>query len=132
MPVYAECGGLIYLAERFKDKNGELYNLVGLVPGAIEMTDRLQSFGYKEITTQANTFLFEEGKSLRSHEFHYSRWVAAESPFLKPYRIQERADGFCCDSILASYQHLHFGSDPSLAVRFVESILEAKLGAKSV
>ncbi len=130
--IYAECGGLIYLAERFRDKDNQVYNLVGIVPGEIEMTDQLQSFGYKEMVTQADTFLFRRGEHLKSHEFHYSKWTATQSNFDRPYQIQERSDGFCSESVLASYQHLHFGSDPSLAIRFVESILEAKVGAKSL
>ena len=128
--IYAECGGLIYLAENFKDGEGQVFPMVGIVPGQVEMTASLQSFGYKEIKTRATTFLFTKNEILRSHEFHYSQWSPVQASFEAPYEIQDREDGFWSYPVLASYQHLHFGSHPSLAERFVESILEAKSPSK--
>ncbi len=124
--IYAECGGLIYLAEQFKDLEGQVYPMAGLVPGQVEMTSCLQSFGYKEIRTKTNTFLFAKNELLRSHEFHYSQWTPSYNGFEGPYEIQDREDGFWSYPVLASYQHLHFGTYPSMAERFVDSILEAK------
>lgn len=128
--IYAECGGLIYLAERFKDPEGQVYPMVGLLPGEVEMTPSLQSFGYKEIRTKHETFLFPKNELLRSHEFHYSRWVPSDIGFECPYEIQGREEGFWSFPVLASYQHLHFGSYPFMAERFVDSILEAKSPAR--
>lgn len=129
--IYAECGGLIYLAEKFKDPEGQVYPLAGLVPGQVEMTPCLQSFGYKEIRTHADTFLFAKNELLRAHEFHYSQWTPSGHGFECPYEIQGREDGFWAFPVLASYQHLHFGSHPSMAERFVDSILEAKSAVKA-
>jgi cobyrinic acid a,c-diamide synthase len=130
-PVYAECGGLIYLAERFRSREGKVSHLVGLVPGEIEMTGRLQSFGYKEITARCDTFLFGEGDKLKSHEFHYSRWNAPQGDYEAPYEIGGEANGFWRGSLLASYQHLHFGSDPALARSWIAALRARKspLGA---
>ena len=107
--IYAECGGLIYLA------------LIGLVPGCIRMTDRLQHFGYHELTAVADTFLFPKGKKLRSHEFHYSIWEAEKGRSEKLYALNGKEEGFYDGQILASYQHLHFGQDPQLAQNFVQA-----------
>ena len=128
--IYAECGGLIYLAENFKDGEGQVYPMVGIVPGQVEMTSSLQSFGYKEMKTRATTFLFTKNEVLRSHEFHYSQWTPAQPSFETPYEIQDKEDGYWSYPVLASYQHLHFGSQASMAARFVESILEAKSPSK--
>ena len=111
--IYGECGGLIYLTEHFSDAEGNNYPLLGLIPGNVRMTDRLQHFGYHELETLSDTFLFKAGKRLRSHEFHYSAWDSGNS-FQAAYRIGERTEGFVCDRLLASYQHLHFASDPDL------------------
>jgi cobyrinic acid a,c-diamide synthase len=106
--IYAECGGLMYLAESF----GE-HALAGLIPGKIKMAERLQRFGYKELEAARDTFLFPKGKKLRSHEFHHSVWEG-EDRHASVYKVGGRLEGFATDRILASYQHLHFGSDPEL------------------
>ncbi len=107
--IYAECGGLIYLNE------------LGLIPGKIQMTARLQNFGYHEIEATESTFLFEKGTALRSHEFHYSAWETTPDSFSPVYRIQNRKEGFYDGRLLATYQHLHFGQAPELARNFVEA-----------
>lgn len=122
--LYGECGGLIYLAESLVDANGEEFPLVGLIPGKIRMTGRLQHFGYHEIEALTTTFLFPAGKRLRSHEFHYSTWEAPSEDFSRSYQIADRQDGFYEDRLLASYQHLHFGQDTQLARNFVRASAE--------
>lgn len=109
--IYAECGGLMFLAEFFCDAEGRKHVLTGIVPGKIHMTERLQKFGYKELETMNDTFLFPKGKKIRSHEFHYSVWDG-EGKYTPAYRIGDRTEGFATDRLIASYQHLHFGSDP--------------------
>ncbi len=111
--IYAECGGLMFLAECFCDAEGHEYPLVGLVPGKIRMTERLQHFGYHELETVAETFLFPAGRKLRSHEFHHSVWDE-EGKHPPVYRIGERLEGFAAPRLIASYQHLHFGFDPEI------------------
>jgi cobyrinic acid a,c-diamide synthase len=128
--IYAECGGLIYLTERFRDRDGNVFGMAGVLPGEIEMTPCLQSFGYKELEANTDTFLFSRGEKLRSHEFHYSRWVPPALTFESPYRFTEGYEGYWNFPVLASYQHLHFGSSPLLAVKFVESILKCKTGCE--
>lgn len=120
--IYSECGGLIYLSEAFVDSQGRKFPLAGLLPAEIRMANRLQHFGYHEIKTLIETFLFPEGETLRSHEFHYSvleMQAKQMSSLLQPFQIQGRTDGFYDGKLLASYQHLHFGQNPTLAERFV-------------
>lgn len=133
--IYGECGGLIYLTRAFVDTGGREFPLAGLLPGRIRMTERLQNFGYHEVRCRRGTFLFPEGRELRSHEFHYSVWEAGtpQAPILQsPYQIGERFDGFYDGRVLASYQHLHFGQDPDLARNFVRKGKEKRSQASNV
>ncbi len=118
--VYAECGGFIYLTESFIDSKDRKFPLAGLVPGMIRMAGKLQNFGYHELTALRDTFLFPKGTKLRSHEFHYSIWQDGRSDGAV-YRIEERLEGFCAPGLVASYQHLHFGSNPELTGRLVRA-----------
>lgn len=124
--IYAECGGLLYLAEVFVEPEGRSLPMVGLVPGRVRMTDRLQNFGYHECTAEEGTFLFSRGQLLRSHEFHYSVWDG-EGKHRSVYRIGDRREGFLGDRLIATYQHLHFASDPQVVARMVTRLKKVSL-----
>lgn len=109
LPCYAECGGLIFLAEALKLADGETLELSGLVPGVIEMTDRLQNFGYCTASLDSEG---EDAPGYPGHEFHYSRWVGeAERANLWEVRKKRtgktRREGFAGPNLHASYIHLH-------------------------
>ena len=107
MPVYAECGGLMYLVGQ------------GLLPGRIEMTGRLQNFGYKEARAARDTVVVRRGRRLRGHEFHHSQWIHPRVP--AAWQLARGPEGFARKNIHASYLHLHFGGAPECAMRFVDS-----------
>ncbi|MBI3307147.1 MAG: cobyrinate a,c-diamide synthase [Candidatus Omnitrophica bacterium] len=112
--IYAECGGLMFLAEALIDSTGREFAMAGLIPGKVRMMERLQNFGYHEVRVTQGNFLFPEGQILRSHEFHYSSWdQEGKVPAL--YEIGTRREGFQGERLIASYQHLHFGSAPGIA-----------------
>lgn len=123
--IYAECGGLMLLAEFFCDAQGEEHALVGLVPGKIRMAERLQNFGYKELESASETFLFSEGEKLKSHEFHHSVWDG-EGKHTPVYRIDGRAEGFAAERLIASYQHLHFGSDANILEHLKNNLINER------
>jgi hydrogenobyrinic acid a,c-diamide synthase (glutamine-hydrolysing) (EC 6.3.5.9)/cobyrinate a,c-diamide synthase (EC 6.3.5.-) len=117
-PIYAECGGYMYLGETIKDFNSNKYPVAGLIPMDSEMTSRLQSMGYRQGVFQTNNFLGPKGTTVHGHEFHYSQVSFKTNP---PYAYQlfkgdsaDRLEGFACDNIVASYLHLHFGGHPEL------------------
>ena len=89
--------------------------------------------GYAEAETLRDSSLAERGKKLRGHLFHWSRMSAPGDK--AAYRIlapEEQREGFVSGpkaNILGSYFHLHFGADPSLARRFVESCAAWAKGA---
>jgi cobyrinic acid a,c-diamide synthase len=132
-PIYAECGGLMYLASRIETVEGSSFPLVGLVPGRVLMGRKLKALGYREVEAEEECLLLEKGERVRGHEFHYSEW-AADSPdhpagrLKRPYRLfrggepsEYREEGFADDHLLASYVHLHFASNPAIARRWVSS-----------
>ncbi|KTB48536.1 hydrogenobyrinic acid a,c-diamide synthase (glutamine-hydrolysing)/cobyrinate a,c-diamide synthase [Dehalogenimonas alkenigignens] len=136
MPVYAECGGLMYLSGGIADFKGNRYDMVGLLPGCCEMQSKLQRLGYTIASVVKNSPLAEKGQEVRGHLFHWSR---LDAPDVKSaaYRIIEpetQAEGFCLgpnNNLLASYLHLHFGSDSRLAKRFVESCVRGSQTASA-
>ena len=75
--VYAECGGLVYLSQQLSAADGTVYPMLGIVPLAIEMTDRLVDFGYVTVTFTQDCLLGPRGTTIRGHSFHYSRMRAA-------------------------------------------------------
>lgn len=122
-PTYAECGGLMYLSESITDLEKRTFGMVGVVPGRAEMAPRL-TMGYREVTARVDTLLLRSGEQTRGHEFHYSEWVerpveGAAYAVSPRYGEGVRPEGYAQDTLLASYIHLHFGTDPRLAERFV-------------
>ncbi|MCP5007573.1 MAG: cobyrinate a,c-diamide synthase [Planctomycetes bacterium] len=123
IPTYAECGGLVYLAESVKSLDGQVFPMLGIIPGQVEMGKKLVNFGYCENEMLDDCFLGIKGEQFRGHEFHYSRWngegVAAIHQSVKKRRGQDRAEGYCLNNVLASYVHCHFLSYPQRARRFL-------------
>jgi cobyrinic acid a,c-diamide synthase len=124
MPIYAECGGLMYLVEAIQDAAGARYPMVGLLPGVCRLTERLQSFGYKEVISLRDSILGRAGLRTRGHEFHYSLWEgrpAGSSLYrTRSSHGEEREEGYSVDNLTASYVHLHFDACPEVPHALVE------------
>jgi cobyrinic acid a,c-diamide synthase len=114
LPVYAECGGLMYLSEKliWQDKT---YPMVGILPFTIGVSSKPQGHGYATIEVDAPNPYFPTGQILRGHEFHYSYVLnISEKPgsffafkMKRGKGIFDGMDGFCYRNILATYAHLH-------------------------
>lgn len=124
MPIYAECGGLMYLTESVVDFNKQELPMVGLVPAKCVMQDKLQRVGYVEATALHDTVLVPAGTTLRGHEFHFSTMELAmdEQEFPWAFRFeggrqrQVYVGGYSKGNILASYLHINFaGNDEAVA-----------------
>jgi cobyrinic acid a,c-diamide synthase len=127
-PLYAECGGLMYLSRGIESLDGKLYPMVGLLPWRTRMLARRKSLGYAEVTLTEDSLFGPPGTRLRGHEFHYSELVADLSQrddwntaYLMNHRRSEvpRSEGFQRGRILASYVHTHFASRPDSVNHFV-------------
>lgn len=127
-PVYAECGGLMYLTECIFDRNGAEHAMVGLLPGKSVMTSSL-TLGYREVLAIRDTLLLRAGETVRGHEFHYSQWNDRPADLPWAYRLSGTTtgtEGWASEQLLASYVHLHFVARPELATRFVEACRTAR------
>jgi len=115
-PIYAECGGLMYLGQALQTDEG-LFPMVGLIPGVSRMTPRL-ALGYRTVEALKDSPLAQRGWQARGHEFHFS-----ERPAIPPaaWRVLESGalEGYAKGRLLASYIHLYFPSEPRLAERLV-------------
>jgi cobyrinic acid a,c-diamide synthase len=126
-PVYAECGGMLYLSERLCTLDGAAYPMTGVLPLAMEMTNKLVQFGYVTVEFSDDCVLGPKGTVIRGHSFHYSR-IALRDGVEKSYRVQysmsgkEEFEGFHRGEILASYIHLHFRANPTVVENFVAAI----------
>lgn len=124
MPIYAECGGLMYLSEAIVDLEGALHPMAGIVPGKTVIHKGRLSLGYAEVEARGPGPLMEKGVRARGHEFHYSQWLGESTADGAAYSIVNRggkSEGFLLRNVLASYVHLHFGSNPALAPHFVKA-----------
>ena len=123
-PVYAECGGMMYLAQDLATTNGT-HAMAGVLPLSIEMTGKLRKFGYVTVELTRDCLLGPAGTLLRGHSFHYSR-IIAEPSLPTSYGVtyslsgRQEAEGFSVGNVLASYVHLHFRTSPHIAAYFVQ------------
>ena len=120
MPIYAECGGLMYLCEKIQGFDGDSYEMVGLVPGVCEMQKKLQRVGYVTGKALRKSVIADQGDLLKGHEFHFSTLSCGED-FPWAYTLQgtrQKAghiEGYAKDNVLASYLHLSFDGNPTAA-----------------
>jgi cobyrinic acid a,c-diamide synthase len=122
-PVYAECGGLMYLAETLEDASGDAHPMVGVLPARVRMSPPRMTLAYVETELTAPTPLGPAGTLARGHRFHFSTLDPVPSTVTRVYR---GAEGYLVGSTLLSYVHLHFGSNPALARGFVDACAETR------
>ena len=124
-PVYAECGGLLYLADALEDETGRLQPMVGLLPTIGRMTPQRLTLGYAEVEMTRPTLLGPVGTLVRGHEFHASRIDEVPDRVPRAYAVRTtgggppRGEGYLIGDALMSYVHLHFGSNPTVADHLV-------------
>ncbi len=137
--VYAECGGLMYLSQGIHDFDGNFFKMAGIFPFETQIPPYpplakggkgglRPHLGYREIILKEDCILGKSGYRCRGHEFHYSE-------------IKQPAVGNCCiifnnkgqnmgsegyryKNTIASYMHVHYGSNPDIARNFINFIRE--------
>jgi cobyrinic acid a,c-diamide synthase len=129
MPIYAECGGLIYLGSSVKNMEGnKSFDMTKVFPWQTTMGRSLKTLGYREVTGRKGLPFLEEGQKVRGHEFRYSG-IEGDGEFRPVYTVSGRGagveeEGYLYRQTLASYIHLHFGSNPDFAEGFVSRCRE--------
>jgi cobyrinic acid a,c-diamide synthase len=126
-PVYAECGGLMYLSQWIAGADGGRREMCGVLPCGTRMLERRKALGYAEAELTEDALWGGAGTVARGHEFHYSELVgdpAASAGWRRVYRVgrsrggEREREGFTNGTVLASYVHLHFAARPEMARRF--------------
>jgi cobyrinic acid a,c-diamide synthase len=113
LPIYAECGGLMYLGEELV-LDGKSYPMTGVLPIVFGWSKRPQGHGYTVFEVDRQNPYFDVGTKLRGHEFHYSKvleWRGKAEDLA--FRIErgvgffDKRDGVCYKNVLATYSHIH-------------------------
>jgi cobyrinic acid a,c-diamide synthase len=131
MPIYAECGGMMYLTGALEDESGKRHDMVGAIGGIASMK-HIRHIGYVVGQFEKDTPIGAKGSFFKGHEFHYSviTDVPPEAKFA--YRmdrgigIKDGMDGMLVNNTLGSYTHLHAASFVPFARNFVDACAEYK------
>jgi cobyrinic acid a,c-diamide synthase len=117
-PVWAECGGFMYLGQTLTDIQGHTHPMVGHFQLHTVMESTRQALGYRQVTIVTPCPLGEGGEEARGHEFHYSR-ICGHDPEARPLFGSSQGDtGWVKAQVCGTYVHLHLGSNPRLAAHF--------------
>lgn len=125
-PIYAECGGLMYLSRAIVGRDGASREMVGLIPREAKMSDKLVALGYVEVETQSRTILGPAGTRFRGHQFRYSE-LTGEEDVESVYSVRKRRgdetfrEGYRKERVIASYVHAHWASNPRIAAELALS-----------
>ena len=128
LPIYAECGGLMYLTKSILSENKK-YKMIGLFDAETKMTKKMR-LNYTKGKIISKTPISEKLHNFRGHEFHYSHLdsVSSDSKFAYSLEIGEgikkHQDGLIQDNTLASYGHLYFDSS-NYAEIFVKNCIKS-------
>jgi len=118
MPIVAECGGMMALADTLADQSGAVWPMAGLLQGAVAMQPRLAGLGSQGLPTEQGV--------LRGHTFHYSRLETTVTPAAHTVKHPSAIQGeawYRVGSLTASYFHAYFPSNPAaVAALFSRSV----------
>ncbi len=122
LPVYAECGGLMYLGKSLV-LNKKRYPMVGVLPISFSLEKKPQAHGYTVVEVLRQNPFYPRGTVLKGHEFHYSRAMDFEKKkgvtfafvMKRGQGIKRNLDGICYRNVLATYTHLHAYGAPEWA-----------------
>jgi cobyrinic acid a,c-diamide synthase len=131
-PIYAECGGLMYLGENLV-LEGESYPMAGILPLTFDFYKIPQGHGYTIVKVEGQNPYYDIGTEIRGHEFHYSRvskWAGQKDDLV--FRMQRGAgiekdrDGIVYKNVLATYTHVHALGTPQWARALVRNAIQFK------
>jgi cobyrinic acid a,c-diamide synthase len=130
LPIYAECGGLMYLGRKLVLPEGS-FEMAGILPVVFGFSRRPQGHGYTIIDVTGSNPYFRTGTTLKGHEFHYSsvlEWEGNESDLaytmVRGTGLISGRDGLCYKNVLATYTHLHAQGTPDWAPALVRNALQ--------
>lgn len=137
LPVYAECGGLMYLGRTLRWR-GKTYEMVGVLPVDFEVKERPQGHGYVKATVVKPNPFYPVGTKILGHEFHYSRPVNVKEDQIslvlnleKGHGFVQKLDGVVYRNVFGAYTHVHVLGQPLWAKGLLEAAQRWKAGERS-
>lgn len=132
MPIYAECGGFMFLSRAMEDFEGRVFPMCDILPCRVKMNSRLQMVGYVSAELQTDGILGKKGDVIKGHEFHFSTEDAEDGnteakrafKFTRSRNGSQYFGGYSKGNVLGSYLHLHFAGYPQAADSFIEKCVE--------
>ena len=132
LPIYAECGGLIYLGDSIVIE-GQEFPLVGIFPVRFGMSAKPQAHGYTIFNVEKENAFYSKGAEVKGHEFRYSKildWKGSQEQLVlkmvRGHGFIDGLDGLVYKNVLALYTHVHAGGTPEWAGNFVQRCRTAK------
>lgn len=127
LPIYAECGGFMFLGEALV-LDGVSYPMVGVLPVVFTVSERPQGHGYTVVRVEGENPYFDVGTEIRGHEFHYSRvlrWCGTDKDLVFGMKrgtgFKGKRDGLCYKRVLATFTHIHALGTPGWAKAMVRN-----------
>ena len=136
LPIWAECGGLVFLAQSIRWMDST-YPMAGFLPVRISLDRKPAGHGYEEVVADRENAFVKTGTVLRGHEFHYSR-LDRSGPVETAFAVRRGVgldggrDGIAMNRVLASYLHVHSLASPDWANWLVKAALEYRREIGSV
>jgi cobyrinic acid a,c-diamide synthase len=135
LPVYAECGGAVFLGEKLLYE-GRHHDMAAVLPVIFAFSPRPRGHGYTIIETVEDNPFYRVGQTLRGHEFHYTYMqTAAVQDLAFAFRVHRghgfdgQRDGLCCRNVLACYTHVHALGTEQWAPALVAAAARFRAGA---
>jgi cobyrinic acid a,c-diamide synthase len=132
LPVYAECGGLMYLGEELVLDQGT-FPMAGVLPVVFGFSRKPQGHGYTVVSVEHENPYYKIGSEIKGHEFHYSKvlkWRGADKDLAfgmkRGVGFLNKRDGVCYKNVLATYTHIHALGTTSWAGALVRNAIAYK------
>ncbi|MDI6688156.1 MAG: cobyrinate a,c-diamide synthase [Desulfobacterales bacterium] len=136
LPIYAECGGLMYLGKELV-LDGKSYPMANVLPVIFGFSKKPQGHGYTIIKVERENPYFKVGAAIKGHEFHYSRvlkWMGTDNYLAFSMKrgagFINKKDGVCYKNVLATYTHIHALGTPFWADALVQNAISYRNKSK--
>ncbi len=139
LPVYAECGGLMFLGQSIVTDGGQ-YPMAGIFPIIFDMKKKPQAHGYTIVEVDSENPFYPVGTVLRGHEFHYSAVAGLPESALRHSAfalrrgkgIKDKRDGICYKNVLATYTHVHALGSPAWVTGLISRAEQYKMSKEDL
>ncbi len=131
MPVWAECGGFLYLHETLEDTQGKSHSMVGVIKAHAFEAKKLKHFGYVTLQAQKDTLLCKKGESIPAHEFHYWQSTDMGNAFLaEKYSKKSWQCIHSQNHLFAGFAHIHVYGNTVFADNYIKQCIQWKRNRK--